>query len=301
LAVATSYLVGNTLFLGFLGVVNRYLLGHRVTGVFLLYPARQEYADALAFRWHQRRFAWSPGLVGIYRQGRNLGLIFGIPDPEDELRKEENAAQVLALHDKMQRVCARVGAGRKIFAGILPSQFYRLGVRDSQLEAQRRFTAAAVVSALDQLIALKGLSTATPILVIGGRGYIASDVLLLCAGRDISSIDLGEFDEFRRLTRAWHGSPLIVINLAKSGALAEYATHFWPGVVVLNEVYPEPGAAELAVLETCGAECFHVVGVAGTAWPPFPRAYRGGIPCCAALPSRDDDPVVAILTKLGAT
>lgn len=299
-AVATTYLFGNEVFLRAIGLLNRYVLRGNITGVFLLYPARKDYADALAYRWHQRRFAWHPALVGAYRQNGRTGLIFGIPNLEDDLRIESNADEVLNLQKRMERVRCLVKAERKIFAGILPSLFVRLNAPDSQLERQRDLTARAVISALDQVSGISAHDTRTPILLLGGKGYIAASVLELCAGRDVRSIDQGEFDAFRQIAGRMRGAPLMVINLAKSGALLEYAPYFWPGVVVLNEVYPEPGGEELAALERSGAACFHIVGVAGTAWPAFPRAYRNGIPCCAALPAAHDTEVTALVTRLEA-
>jgi hypothetical protein len=53
--------------------------------------------------------------------------------------------------------------------------------------------------------------------------------------------------------------------------------------VVLNEVYPEPGRDELKIIAEQGAKCWHIVGAKGQAWPPFPSAYRNGIPCCASF------------------
>jgi hypothetical protein len=53
--------------------------------------------------------------------------------------------------------------------------------------------------------------------------------------------------------------------------------------VVLNEVYPEPGREELEIMAEQGARCWHIVGAKGQAWPPFPSAYRNGIPCCASF------------------
>jgi hypothetical protein len=88
------------------------------------------------------------------------------------------------------------------------------------------------------------------------------------------------------------------LNLTKSGALLEYARELWPGVIVLNEVCPEPSSTELAELEARGAVCYHIVGVEGRAWPPFPRAYRGGIPCCASLPFSPDDPIPILIAHL---
>ena len=83
-------------------------------------------------------------------------------------------------------------------------------------------------------------------------------------------------------------------------ALLGYARDLWPGVIVLNEVYPEPSAVEIAELEARGAHCYHIVGVEGWAWPPFPRAYRGGIPCRASLPFSPTIPIlIARLSHCG--
>lgn len=296
-AVASSYLFGNTAFLALVGFINR-VLGSRIAGVFLLYPARREYADALAYRWHQHRFSWSPGLVGIYRQNKRLGLIFGIPDMEDDVRNPVHAGDVLSLLARMERIRRLIGAERKIFAGILPSTFSRLGAADAHLSEQRTLTAKAVISALDQIMASEGLAAQTPIFVLGGRGYIASEVIQLAQGRPLIAIDLDGMEFFLDVTRSMHGGPAILINITKSGALAEYAPHLWPGCVVLNEVYPEPGAEELDALAARGVRCFHVVGVPGRALPAFPRAYRGGIPCCASLPEKAATDVGALVTRL---
>lgn len=82
--------------------------------------------------------------------------------------------------------------------------------------------------------------------------------------------------------------PFSGINLSRKGALRDYAPWLWPEAVVLNEVYPEPGREELRLTGEVGSQCWHIVGVQGMAWPPFPRAYRGGIPCCASWLPTDD-------------
>ena len=297
-AAVSSYLLGTRTALALVGFTSRYVLRSPVVSVFLLYPARKEYADALAYQWHQRRFSWHPGLVGFYRQGARYGLIFGIPNLEDELRAEQNAARLLELMGRMDAAQRSVGATRKVFAGILPSMFSRNGIENEHLAEQRYLTARAVLQALDQVIVLNGLGRDVPILVLGGRGYIASEVLRLCKDRNVSSIDVAQLDEFRRFVNQWQGRPAVVVNLTKSGALLEYARELWPGVIVLNEVYPEPSAAEVAELEARGARCYHIVGVEGEAWPPFPRAYRGGIPCCASLPFSPDDPIPILIAPL---
>ena len=198
----------------------------------------------------------------------------------------------------MEVIRSSLGASRKVFAGILPSTFLRNGIENEHLAEQRHLTARAVFSALDQLMCLHRLDADVPILVLGGRGYIASEVLRLCAGRRVSSVDVGERDEFCRFVADHDRRPVVVINLTKSGALSEYVGKFWPGTIVLNEVYPEPSASEIAALEERGAKCYHIVGVAGQAWPPFPRAYQGGIPCCASLPISPEDPIAVLILRL---
>ncbi len=94
-AVLSSYLLGTSAVLGMIGFVSRHILRRPIVSVFLLYPARREYADALAYQWHQRRFSWHPGLVGFYRQGERHGLIFGIPNLEDDVRAEQSAPCLL--------------------------------------------------------------------------------------------------------------------------------------------------------------------------------------------------------------
>jgi hypothetical protein len=299
-AAVSSYLLGTRTALALVGFVSRYILRSPIVSVFLLYPARKEYADALAYQWHQRRFSWHPGLVGFYRQGRRYGLIFGIPNLENDIRAEQNTSRLLELMNRMDAAQRSVGAPRKVFAGILPSMFARNGIENEHLAEQRYLTARAVLQALDQVIALHDLSKDVPILVLGGRGYIASEVLRLGGDRNVSSVDVAEFDAFRRFVDTYRGHPAVIVNLTKSGALLEYARELWPGVIVLNEVYPEPSAAEIAELEARGSSCYHIVGVEGKAWPPFPRAYRGGIPCCASLPFSPDDPIPILIARLAS-
>ena len=39
----------------------------------------------------------------------------------------------------------------------------------------------------------------------------------------------------------------------------------------------------------------YVVGMKARAWPAFPRAYRGGIPCCAGRLEAISEPLIARL------
>ena len=95
------------------------------------------------------------------------------------------------------------------------------------------------------------------------------------------------------------GRPTILLNVSRKGALARYIPHLWPEAVVLNEVYPEPDRSEVAAIQEKGARCYHISGVEARAWPPFPRAYQGGIPCCASfLPGEGEGEYRVLVTKL---
>jgi hypothetical protein len=69
----------------------------------------------------------------------------------------------------------------------------------------------------------------------------------------------------------------------------------WPGLVVLNEVYPPPSTRCCERIRAKQVKLYHITGVAGAAIPPFPGAYAGGIPCCAADISSDPE---VLLTRL---
>ena len=91
---------------------------------------------------------------------------------------------------------------------------------------------------------------------------------------------------------ALYGSKAILINLTKKAALTNYAHLFWPELVVLNEVYPEPSIKDLEIISARGCQLFHIVGVSAISLPRFPKGYAGGIPCCAAWNSDDLEVII---------
>ena len=298
LALASSYILGHDAVLAMLGYVNRRWLGGRIKTVFMYYPASQAYADAVCYRWHQRRFGWRPGLVGVFLQNGQVGLSFAIPNTESDFKEAANAARVDGLMRQMDTIRRRVGAAHKRFAGILPSIFVNRGIADQDIGVQRTLTARAVLAALDDVIGRHHLPADVPVLILGGRGFIAREVLELSAGRNMLSIDAGQLAEFRAMIRPMRGHPLIIVNLTKSGALAEYIAYLWPGSIVLNEVYPEPSTHEIAAMQSLGNACYHIAGIRASCWPAFPRAYRGGIPCCASLPLGEHERVEVVVIAL---
>lgn len=77
-------------------------------------------------------------------------------------------------------------------------------------------------------------------------------------------------------------APALLVNLTRPGVLERYVDSMWPGLVVLNEVYPPPPAQAVEGMRRRGVAVHHLSGVAGWALPAFGGAYAGAIPCCAA-------------------
>ena len=301
LALISSYAVGNAVFLGAVGLANRVLLGGRIKTLFMYYPATEAYADLVAYRWHQRRFGWFPGLVGLFVQNGRIGLCFAVPNTEAQFKDQANTGHVATLMQRMDGLRHRIGAEHRTFAGILPSIFHSRGIQDRDVVMQRNMTARAVLAALDEVIAGNRLPADVPVLLLGGRGFVGSHVQQLCVGRNVSVIDANETDAFRALIRPLRGHPLVIVNLTKAGVLADYLEYFWPGLILLNEVYPEPSRCEVRAAESLGSVVYHISGVEAWCWPPFPRAYRGGIPCCASVPLGADERVAVVVTRLSST
>ena len=298
LAVLTMCIaVGNPASLALIGLLNR--LTGSLHSVFLLYPANERYTKAYVFDWVARVCRWRPILLGFFFQNGRIGLTFGISATEQDFFNSDNIEKLRQLYDRMERIRTIVGADRKSFAGILPSVLAtRLDLKANLTE--NHITVAAVLKALSGLTLEKGLAPDTPLVVLGSRGFVGQELILSLhdyPGR-VYAIDQHNREEFSRVAQLLQGMPAIVVNLTKKAALKEYAGLLWPEAVVLNEVYPEPGKDELRLIADAGAECWHLVGVKGSAWPSFPRAYRGGIPCCASwLPTLEGELYEVIIER----
>ena len=198
----------------------------------------------------------------------------------------------------MEQIRDLLGADQKTFAGILPSLLVSRGIIQAEESVERKTTVAAVQQAIERVERLEQMARDTPVIVIGGSGFIGSGLLEANKGNNFYPLDLGGKETFSDLVMKFSGRPVIVLNLTKKGALAEYVKYFWPGVVVVNEVYPEPSKSEVAVIKDKGACCYHIAGVKGRAWPAFPRGYQGGIPCCASfLPEKEGDGSFEVIVR----
>lgn len=296
LSVIFTFLFGNRALLSLLGSLNRSILRGKIRNVFLLYPAHPKYASAYVYDWHRRLIQWKPALVGCYLQDGEWGLTFGVSSTEEDYQAEQNAPNLEALEKRMESLRVLIGAATKTYAGILPSVLSKSGFR-LQEETERLNTISLVRRAISIILESQCLPSQTPVLVLGGRGYIGSDLIQQDAHREWLCVDQQDQGAFDQICAPVKGQALVILNLSRQGVLRNYISKLWEGCIVLNEVYPEPSKGEIELLAARGILCYHIVGIRAKAWPPFPRAYQGGIPCCAAINTTSGEAIIKLLTR----
>lgn len=250
-----------------------------IDSVFLMYPASARYLSAYCPPAIARYCGWRPVWVGIGRQtGGGWMLIFAVPNVEKDFLQSQHHTQLQRLVARMQQIQQSVGATQSSFAGILPSV---LAARQMRVEApERAVTVTVVVAAVTQLVHQQHLTVPTRLIVLGGAGFIGTPVVaqLRALGHEVAVVDP---QASTRWPDEWVGLPTILLNISRKNAIYQYIDQTWSALIVLNEVYPEPSARAIQRLSERGVKSFHLVGVAGQAWPHFPASYHGAIPCCA--------------------
>lgn len=271
-----------------IGVINKRI--GLIQSVFLVYPASDEYALAYVYSFRLPWVLWNPWPCGLMWQNGRLSVMFCISASNGQFSDPDNLEKVRGVCERMEHLRALLGAKGKTFAGILPGVlFYKRVIREAP---EADLTASVVCQAIEQVKSKEGLDGSTPVIVLGGRGFIGRRVVKLLDGAPVYCIDVSDGGSRKDWPCYLAGQRVIVVNITLNNALADYVDEMWPGTVVVNEVYPEPSQEILDRLERKGCACYHVVGVKAFALPYFPAAYRGAIPCCAAWPSSDMKVVV---------
>ena len=261
-----------------------------VESVFLVYPANDHYALAYSYRPRMERIRWRPWPAGLLFQDGRLTIMLGVSSHDQHFRDPDHAGDLHEMVQRVEHVRRLVGARQKTFAGILPGVLAHEGIVADPPEGD--ITATVVVQAIKTLTS--GFAEAPAIIVLGGCGFVGSRIVDQL--RDTHEPDLHVVDAADPATQ-WpahlHGQPALVVNVATRHALPDLLDRLWPGMVILNEVYPEPTPDLIAALTDMNVAVHHVVGVEAKAYPPFPAAYAGAIPCCAAWPS----PTATVVTR----
>ena len=245
--------------------------------MFLAYPANDNYALAYVYPSRLSKVQWNPWPVGLLWQNGKLAIMFVISASNNDFRKEENIGNLRHVAGRMEWYRQTLHVKRKTFAGILPGVLFgRRIIRDTH-EADT--TVKAIELAIRRVRVEEKLSVDAPIIVLGGRGFIGRKVFANLPAENLYCVDTANGCEW---PAHLHGHKTLLVNITDNGALDEYVPKLWSGIVVLNEVYPEPKSATIQRLKQLGCVCYHIQGVEGRAFPSFPHAYHGAIPCCSA-------------------
>lgn len=274
-----------------IGVANR-RLGFLHT-VFLMYPANGEYTASFVAPAVAEEMRWNPRFLGVFWQNGRLGIVMGITAHEHDFESSENVARLEEVVRRVKGVSDAVGARQCSFAGILPGILAARRLVRTPIEVE--VTVQAIMHA--ERFIQKQYARPRPLILLGGRGFIGRHLSKALSDREIHVVDTRA--DGPRSPSEWpshlRGRPVLLINISRAGVLTQYADRLWPEIDVLNEVYPEPSQSELVTLRTAGCTIYHIAGVKAHGMPPFPLAYAGGIPCCAAWPS---DKMEVIVRKL---
>lgn len=264
-----------------IGLINKRI--GAIESVFLVYPATEEYISAYSYAYRSRWHEWKPGPIGFFCQNGKIGVKFAISASNSQFCDMANKSKLCCLVERMERIRKLFCAKHKTFAGILPGVLFMKRLVKETPEAD--VTVEAVKQVIGKVKSLEGLSENTPVIVLGGKGFIGRRVVASLPQGIVHSVDIAGNNGQNCWPSHLRGKPVLLVNISLNSALGQYIHLLWPEVVAVNEVYPEPNEELAQQLKVIGCHCYHVVGVKAKALPSFPGGYQGGIPCCAAWQS----------------
>lgn len=275
--------LNNRAFLGLLGWINGQT--GLIASVFVAYPASAEYASYYFTRKTFDRARWQPVLCGVIRQNAKLTVGFGITSTEEDFRGPNAHEDLTDLATRTAEIARTLRVSQATYSGVLPGLMHRRGIVTDPIEAE--VTAAVMRRSIRQLEALESLPPDVPLIVLGAKGFVGAALCAALHDREVWGVDVGD---------PWPshlaGEQAILVNVSNRKALDLFIDRLWPEIILLNEVYPEPSRTQRRHLHEAGIAAYHVVGVEAFVLPSMPKAYSGGIPCCAAWPAEDLTPIV---------
>jgi len=264
------------------------------TTVFFCYAGSQKFVDSYGLPGLIEFFRWRPTPIGVMRQNGEWGLVVASAMSERDFLDPQNAAQFKALQKRLQRIADLTSISQINVAGILP------GVLKQSSDIVVTDTRAVVVDAVDVAVGQMLASHLPPqtqhIIVLGGAGRIGSGVVARLQGHGLQCHSIDIAHDASMLPTALTGQSVLLVDIARKGAIANYIPQMWPEIVVLNEVFPATSRKLVTQMHARGVQVFHLAGVAGRIFPPLPHGYENAIPCCAARPV--DGPMTVRITPL---
>lgn len=252
---------------------------HLFQAVFVVYPANNQYANYFSFRWRQKINAWKPWIVGVIKHPSGARtLTFAISSSEVDIKSEGKVSNLKILHQETKELAKKLGAKSIHFAGIIPGclKYRRVPRPNTEQEA----TVIAVVKATQSLREQLGHTADSPIVLLGYKGFIGREVM-----RKLTQMNLAVRGVEKNDQIAIPCAPHMVINITQPEAINAHVDSFNEYSVLLNEVYPVPCREVLEYLRSKSVQVYHLAGVIAEAWPAFPGAYHGAVPCCGAIPT----------------
>ncbi len=267
---------------------------HFLNTVFLAFPEKEAYAYAYVYPSHRDWMRWSPWPCCIFRQDGKWGLMTVISSSGKDFINPVNDENLKLLVERVEKIRQLLGAERKTFAGDLPSILFRKRLVRDVIENE--VTIEAIVKAENDLRNTLNYPDGTPLIILGGKGFVGKKLAKGFNGREIYCIDVGSSGPNHANYDDWpfhlKGKKAILINVSKKTALVDYIKLFWSNLVFINEVYPEPTRKELKGMIEKEVAAYHIAGLVAESFPKFPRAYEGGIPCCAGWNSGQMEVIV---------
>lgn len=298
LIIVLNYSLNHRLFFRVLGFINKKLLKGKIKSVFLVYPAKKKYITDFTYNWFSKKMKWRPFPIGFFVQKKKVGIVFTVSAEEEDLLDDKNRDKLRLLVERMEEKRKLLNSEMKSFAGILPGVLAKKNIL--KMKSEDDSTVIAVFRAVQALGEKENLPPGFPLVVLGGKGFVGKRLIAFLKkkeekspfSRDVFAVDVDNFSQMSQILKSIGDKSVVFLNITKKKALNEYIKFFNKKTVVLNEVYPEPSAEELAKIKEKKASCYHIVGLRGNVYPPFPGAYRQGVPCCASFVSCEKDDII---------
>lgn len=252
---------------------------YRIKTIFVAYPGSERYANEYSLKVHRATMNWRLIPVGFFKQGGRYGVMFACSNTEADFENINNLEKLKKIVKDAERIQHLLGASEVKFSGRLPGLLLKHNVsRNSSSELET--TIQAVKQAIIKILELENYKLDTPIILLGGMGFIGNQLINILSSNKIYVIDAKGNTDW---PDHFNNRPTLLLNLAGQDAITQFRSRFWKELIIVNESYPGIKKDDLVWLKNQGIIVYHISGVKPDfCFPAFPHPYKGSIPCCAA-------------------